>query len=184
MVEIGDADAVSMRAIATAVGVTPPAIYAHFTDKDELFQGLCDRRFAQLNEVFQEAIGSSSDPLERLMLCGRAYVRFGLENPEAYRFLMMTRSSEEAEVEPVGDEPAQGDIAFMTLVELVSACIDSGHIRPSDPLESSLIIWAMVHGLTALMITAPNHPTRQKFDWPDDIIDKMMVASMEGMAPR
>jgi AcrR family transcriptional regulator len=36
MIESGGADTVSIRAIADAVGVTPPSIYLHFPDKEAL----------------------------------------------------------------------------------------------------------------------------------------------------
>lgn len=176
MIEAGDVESVSMRAIASEVGVTPPAIYAHFTDKDALFEGICDRRFGQLNATFREAIAGSEDALERLMLCGRAYVHFGIENPEAYRFLMMTRSEED--FDESSGKHVEGQNAFMTLVALVTDCIERGYIKRMDPLDASLIIWAQVHGLTTLMITNP------KFEWADGIVDKMMDACMQGMAPR
>ncbi len=178
MLATGDVEAVSMRAIAGKVGVTPPAIYAHFTDKDDLFQGLCDRRFGQLNQIFQEAIGTGGDPLERLMSCGLAYIRFGIDNPEAYRFLMMTKNEDDFALTITNEAPSQGDMAFMTLVGLVTACIEEGEIRQMDPLDASLLIWSMVHGLTSLMITSP------KFAWSSDIVDKLMEAAMIGMAPR
>ena len=43
MIEAGSADAVSIRAIADAVGVTPPSIYLHFPDKDSLILAVCER---------------------------------------------------------------------------------------------------------------------------------------------
>ena len=36
LIETGNRDAVSIRAVAEAVGVTPPSIYLHFADKTEL----------------------------------------------------------------------------------------------------------------------------------------------------
>src|SRR5581483_12470957 len=45
LIERGSEDAVSIRAIADAVGVTPPSIYMHFADKDELFMAVCEARF-------------------------------------------------------------------------------------------------------------------------------------------
>lgn len=177
MVQAGDVDAVSMRAIANAVGVTPPAIYAHFADKDELFQAICDRRFGQLNEALN-AMDEFDDPVEGLHAGGRAYIRFGLDHPEAYRFLMATKTEEDYSETLTTDEPTQGDIAFMALVNKVAQCIEAGAIRRMDPLEGALILWSQVHGLTMLMITQPN------FEWPEDLIDKLLDASMYGLVPR
>lgn len=179
MVDAGDVESVSMRSIATSVGVTPPAIYMHFEDKDELFQAICDRRFEQLNAVFDEAISSAGDdPVDRLLRCGRAYIRFGVENPEAYRFMMLTKNADDFDHAVTTEEPTQGDIAFLKLVSMIAACLEAGAIRPMDPLEASLILWSTVHGLTTLMITSP------QYAWPPDIVDKALETSFLGLAPR
>ena len=46
LVRTGDASAVSVRAIADAVGVTPPSIYLHFADKSELLYAVGEAHFA------------------------------------------------------------------------------------------------------------------------------------------
>lgn len=167
-----------MRAIANAVGVTPPAIYAHFADKDELFQAICDRRFAQLNEAMR-IMERIEDPLEGLMAGGRAYINFGFENPEAYRFLMATKVDDDWADTWTTEEPTQGDIAFMSLVDKVGQCIETGVLRPMDPLEAALILWSSVHGLVMLMITHPNY-----VEWPDGLADKLLEAAMYGLVAR
>jgi AcrR family transcriptional regulator len=72
---------VSIRAIADAVGVTPPSIYLHFPDKESLILAVCERHFDVFDSVIEQA-GRSNDPVESLRRRGRAYVRFGVENPE------------------------------------------------------------------------------------------------------
>ena len=86
-----DLDAISMRAVACAAGVTPAAIYRHFTGRSELIFEVCERRFLELDHVVEEAAASSGDPLESLRLRGRAYVRFGLTHPEEYRIWFMSK---------------------------------------------------------------------------------------------
>src|SRR6266498_1634694 len=92
MIESGRADAVSIRAIADAVGVTPPSIYLHFPDKESLIFAVCERHFETFDSVIERAGASTDDPVESLRRRGRAYIRFGLENPEPYRILFMTRN--------------------------------------------------------------------------------------------
>src|ERR687888_1032271 len=75
LVQTGDQEAVSIRAVADAVGVTPPSIYLHFADKNELVFAVCERAFARFDAVQEEAAAQSDDPLESLMLRGRAYIR-------------------------------------------------------------------------------------------------------------
>ena len=90
IVRAGDAGAVSVRAIAAAVGVSPPAIYLHFPDKDALVFAVCERRFEEFDATLEAAGATTDDPVESLRRRGRAYVEFGVEHPEAYRVLFMT----------------------------------------------------------------------------------------------
>src|SRR5207248_11518684 len=89
LIETGSEEAVSIRRIAEAVGVTPPSIYLHFADKDELIFAVCERQFEALDRVMDEAVVGIEDPLEELYARGKAYVRFGLDHPEEYRILFM-----------------------------------------------------------------------------------------------
>lgn len=179
LLETGAEALVSMRAVAKRVGITPPAIYQHFDDKDALIGAVCDRRFKQMIQMFDEAVASADDPMSQLLEMGRAYVRFALENPEPYRVLMMTRGTKETAT-GVPSEPSAGMIAFQRLVDKVSECIEAGSIPRQDPLEASLVVWAAVHGLTALMITTPLIPTGER--WPEGIVDRLLVASVRGLA--
>ena len=173
LLQRGSQDEVSIRAIADACKCTPPAIYLHFTDKDELFLEACGRRFREFDDWVERASRHSDDPLESLRLRGEAYVRFGLENPEVYRFLMMSRRDGNI------DEPGMeaGRDAFMHLVEAVERCIRSGALGDSDPLETSLVLWSAIHGLTSLLISFPN------FAWGDidRLIERVLDVQVEGL---
>jgi AcrR family transcriptional regulator len=174
LVETGDDSAVSMRAIAQEVGVTPPAIYLHFADKDELIFEVCNARWAEFNEAIDRAGELSDDPVESLRLRGRAYIEFGLANPEHYRLLMMTKSDEaHGDIE---DLTKQGAIAFQHLVGAVASCIESGAFREMDPFMASISLWAGCHGLTSLFVTSPNFP------WPDRdaTIDALLESQLLG----
>ena len=75
LIATGDVDALSIRAVAEAVGVTPPAIYLHFSEKRELIFEVCAASFAELDRVMEEAAAGSPDPIESLLLRGRAAIR-------------------------------------------------------------------------------------------------------------
>jgi TetR/AcrR family transcriptional regulator len=58
--------AVSMREIAKAVGISPPALYNHFASKEELYQTAVSAAFADKAEALLGALNARRPPLERL----------------------------------------------------------------------------------------------------------------------
>lgn len=171
LLEAGSESAVSIQAIADGVGCTPPAIYMHFADKDALMFEVCARHF----ERFVEALASATDddedadPLEVLSSRGRAYVQYGLENPEPYRILFMQRAGESA----TGGLTLTAAESFKLLTDAVQECLDRRVFPEGDPFTVACALWASIHGLTSLMISNPDYP------WPplDDLLAVGMWAS-------
>jgi AcrR family transcriptional regulator len=165
--------------VADAVGVTPPSIYLHFSDKNDLIFAVCERHFARFDAILQAARESESDPVESLLACGRAYVRFGLENPEHYRILFMTKPEQTPESWTA--EKVMGSAAFEHWVEAVAEAIDSIDFDPRpDPVFVSISLWSIAHGITSLLLTHPNFP------WPDQdqLIEYVLRMPVEGLLPR
>jgi AcrR family transcriptional regulator len=173
LAETGDEDAVSIRAVAAAVGVTPPSIYLHFADKTALMYAVCEERFTALDREIEKAAARASDPLDEIRRRGEAYVRFGLDNPEQYRILFMGRPRP-----PLwNEERLRTASAFEHLVEAVQRAIDAGVVPTQDPVLVALGLWASVHGITSLMIAKPEFP------WPPvkQIIDHQMATYVRGL---
>jgi AcrR family transcriptional regulator len=162
LLETGSYDAVSIRAVADAVGVTPPSIYRHFADKSDLVFEACTRHFGGFESFIRQRCEGVADPVEKLAAMGRAYVEFGIANPEPYRLMFMTRP-DSVPHKFQGQMLAESG-AFELLVSCVQACIDAGRFRPGyeDVYELSIGFWARVHGLTSLLISKPGIP------WPDN----------------
>jgi AcrR family transcriptional regulator len=157
------------------VGCTPPAIYMHFADKEELFFQLCEEYFGVFAGQMREVAQSTPDPVEALRRSGEFYIRFALENPEHYRVLFMTKN-------PLPDdrpiEELAGIQAFMIVVDLVRRCIDAGSFRPGDAFSKAVVLWTAVHGLASLVMTADDFP------WPDvdALIDQMLETLIRGLS--
>jgi AcrR family transcriptional regulator len=173
--QTGDEDAVSIRAVAEAVGVTPPSIYLHFADKTALMYAVCEAHFTALDRQIEKAAARASDPLDELRRRGEAYIRFGLDNPEHYRILFMSRPR------PPGwnEERLPTAAAFQHLVEAVQRAIDAGAVPAQDPVVVAVGLWATVHGLTSLLIAKPEFP------WPPvkRLVEHLVETSVRGLAP-
>ena len=163
LVTKGSVDDVSVRAIAQAVGVTPPSIYMHFADKEALVNAVCERHFHELDRVLAHAKRGVDDPLKAVRAMGRAYVRFGLDHPEEYRILFM--SKELGSHRDMYQEKLKGLSGFNHLVTAVQGCIDHG-VFAGDAFEIACALWAGVHGVTSLLIAKPGFP------WPKKFIDR------------
>jgi AcrR family transcriptional regulator len=176
LLQTGDQNAVSIRAVAEAVGVSPPAIYLHFADKTELILAVCQRHFATLDRVLDESAAGVTDPLECLRRRGRAYVSFGLENPEVYRILFMMR--------PTASPPEwlQARMlespSFVHWMAIVEAALAGGAIRPAPARVVALGLWSAVHGLASLCIAKPDLFEADR----DALIDYLLDTLLTGIA--
>jgi AcrR family transcriptional regulator len=182
----GDESAVSIRAVAEAVGVTPPSIYLHFADRNELIFAVCEEQFRHLDEAMEQAVVGVSDPWERIERKGRAYVQFGLDNPEQYRVLFTSRP--DCTPERFTDERLVSTSAFGRLIEDLQAAGQGGPLGaartgdggPADPAVVASGLWMMVHGITSLLCAKPDFP------WPDrqQLVDHVIGTYCAGLRAR
>ena len=172
--ESGNADDVSIRAVADAVGVTPPSIYLHFADKNELLGAVVSDVFTTLDTAMLEAGAAVEGPMAKLRAFGLAYVRFALEHPEHYRIATMDPCPM-----PFVDE-VMASSAFVHFNDTVIDCIKAGIFPPGDPLPVTLELWAAAHGIASLMIAKPFLP------WGDmeEVADRALCAAALGHAAR
>jgi TetR/AcrR family transcriptional regulator len=59
-------DGVSMRDVAVAVGLTPAALYYHFSNKEQLYVDTVAYAFREVTDVLKAAIEAAPTPLEQL----------------------------------------------------------------------------------------------------------------------
>ena len=171
-----NSDAVSIRMVADAVGVTSPSIYLHFADKDALIEAVVSDVFAELDVAMMAAGAAVEHPLGKLRAYGLAYVKFAVEHPEHYRVATMERCPTEGQ--PGHLDNVLADAAFVHFMETVRACMDAGIFAKDDPLPITLQLWSAAHGIAALMIAKPFLP------WGDveATADRVLCAAALGTA--
>lgn len=148
LVETGDEDAVTVRAVAREVGCTAPAIYLHFEDREELLLAVAERYFADLDRHVGAAVDRDGDPVDCLRRGAAAYVQWGVDNPEPYRMIFMTRRDDVVS--------SVGATAFGRLVEAAERAIDAGRVAPRDPLLVATGLWSVMHGIASLAVSMPD----------------------------
>jgi len=147
-----DGESFSLRDLAKRVGVSAPALYSHFADKEELLVAVAVAGFDQLSETLQAAIGTEPDPQRKFVCMGQAYVKFGMDNPALYK-LMFSGEELPAKRFEFPELQEAGNRCFQALTGMLGEMQRSGFMRPGLPEMDGFTIWAHVHGLTSLIIT-------------------------------
>jgi AcrR family transcriptional regulator len=165
-------DGVSIRAVADAVGVTPPSIYLHFADKNDLIAAVVADVFAELDAAMLEAGARAHGPMEKLRDYGMAYVRFAVDHPEHYRLAAMDPCPR-----PDVDE-VLANSAFVHFNATVVECIEAGIFPAGDPLPITLDLWSAAHGIASLLIAKPFLPWGDR----DQAVERVLCAAALGHA--
>jgi AcrR family transcriptional regulator len=142
-------EGISARKIASAVGVSPTALYLHFHGMGDLLHALRMEGHGTLAEYLR-AVDTALPALDRLAEMGRAYHRFGLEHPQYYALMFLGTG-----VDAPGREVVQQELfTLMLLRDAVASGMAAGEIRRDlDPMVVTTALWANVHGVTALAVS-------------------------------
>jgi len=150
------AEAVTIRQLAGALGVSAMTPYRYFTDKDAILAAVRARAFDRHAQALEDARAAPAKGApERANAIGAAYVRFALENPEAYKLMFDIRQPN-AEAYPDLMRAMARSRATMTahLQDLAAAGLFDG-----DPGYVGHLYWAALHGPIMLhlsgMLEAP-----------------------------
>jgi AcrR family transcriptional regulator len=145
----------SIRNIAEKIEYSPATIYLYYKDKDELFYEIQREAFDHLHAYFQANV-LARDPVERLRELLKAYIEYGIANPDLYDLMFILRSPMKAVQE--NDFWENCHSAFQFLLDTVGAAKD--HLRFADPTNAGMILWGLGHGIISLTIRGRMKVTR------------------------
>jgi AcrR family transcriptional regulator len=140
-------EAVSMRRVAEAVGITPMAIYHHFPSRDALLNTITDREFDKLLSYMQAH--PLHGPLEdRLLAVMAAYVDYAFAQPRIFDFVF-SRPRPGARQYPK-DFRARRSPTLNLIADLLAAEMEQGSLKKENVWEVAFALWAHVHGYIML----------------------------------
>jgi AcrR family transcriptional regulator len=138
-------EAVTIRELAAAVGVSPMTPYRYFKDKDAILAAVRARAFDRHADLLESAYAAhADDPAARPAALAQAYVQFALDHPEAYKLMFDVH------------QPSAGDYPDLVRAGERSRRTMSLHMETADGGGAALpqseadfiahMYWAALHG--------------------------------------
>jgi hypothetical protein len=121
-----------------------------------------ERLLKALNRLKNGSAQEDSVPTLKKAL--RAYIEFGLRNPNDYRFAFLLRR-------PLQRRPYKVHPAFDVMRYLVGRCVEERRFRAVDVETTSQALWAAIHGITSLLIQRPTFPWVARKQLSDQVIN-------------
>ncbi|MDH5832599.1 TetR/AcrR family transcriptional regulator [Luteimonas kalidii] len=140
-------EAVSMRRVAEAVGITAMAIYRHFPNRDALLKRISDDSFNEIAHHWT-ARKSGGDPIAQLIAIQMIYLDYAIAHPHLFDHAFSVRR-EDARRFPE-DFRARRSPTLNVVHDAVVEAQDIGALRTGDAWDIAMTLWAHSHGLVAL----------------------------------
>jgi AcrR family transcriptional regulator len=135
-------EAISIKALATKLGVSQPAPYRHFVDRDALLEAATAEALRQFSAILRDAIDRPSKQ-SKLSRFAQAALDFGLRRNGIYRLMFASRTMACA---------ADGSELHTAAMETFGLLLEAfeapaiGFLRERQALK----IWAALHGVITL----------------------------------
>jgi AcrR family transcriptional regulator len=152
------ADAVTLRAVARSIGITPMAIYKHFPDRDALLEAATAAEYDRIGGYFKRANARAGKHRLRGML---GYLDYACDHPQLFRY-MFAGKRKGAFAYP-GDLESDKSPTLNLLHQVVADLMQRRILAAGDVFETSLTIWAHAHGLVALYLNERIQLPRRAF---------------------
>lgn len=154
-----EADDLSLREVARAVGVSATAVYRHFPHKDALLDALAAEGLGQLAAAQHAAAEAAGGGEQGFIATGVAYVRFALANPALFRLTFGATAARNILEAP---EHVPDAMAFLRRNAEAAAAHFGG-----DPRVIAIRAWSIAHGLATLML-------EQQVEADDTLIERVI----------
>jgi AcrR family transcriptional regulator len=157
----GGTGALSLNAIAKAMGMSGAALYRYFASRDDLLAELIVDAYQDLADVLQAAAGRGASPVARFRATAGAYRTWALAEPHRYR-LAFSSPVGSGQLEPDRVVPAaqRSMDVFLSVLSEVRGSPSGPSVSPGPPvpaggsvpasLRAQLETWHARSGASAL----------------------------------
>jgi len=151
----------TMDDVAEAAELSKGTLYLYFSSKEELYMAINLRGFVIITSLFEKAVDTGENGLNKVLRIGQAYVDFYRKYPDYFQALLFYEARELKPAE--GDSCAEacfeaGHAPQEILIGAIEEGIRDGSIRPDiDPRLTATILWGQSTGIIQLFITKGRH---------------------------
>jgi|SRR5882724_6759054 len=140
-------DAVTMRRVARACGVTAMAIYHHFPSRKAVLDAITSQEFEK-QAALMAALPATGSIENRFEIVLDRSLDFALERPQVYDYVFSQRR---AGAQRFPKDFVEGNSpTFNALANLVAEAMRTGFFRKGDVWETALTIAAQMQGMITL----------------------------------
>ncbi|MFI6584674.1 TetR/AcrR family transcriptional regulator [Embleya sp. NPDC050493] len=168
----GGPQAIVLREVARATGVSSTAAYRHFANHHELVVAVKDRGLAMLAATMRAELAEGEpcpDPgdeaLRRLRAAGLGYVRFAFAEPGLFRTIFHGVTEGERMIgrrqaaRAAGDDeghlpgtPDESEESYSLMSQALDELVALGRLPAERRKYSDVVMWSAVHGLSVLLL--------------------------------
>jgi AcrR family transcriptional regulator len=159
---------VTLRALAAELGCSPMTPYRYFDNKEAIFDAVRQASFERFADAQARAASTPGDPIDRLRSLARAYARFALEEPHAYR-IMFELDPPDASA-PEFPPPAEHR-SWTVMRNVVVEAVESGALD-GDADTLAHLFWSGTHGLVSLHLAGKLQLGRSLEDLLEPFLDR------------
>lgn len=147
-------DAVTMRQLASELGVSPMTPYRYFADKEDILAAVRTNGFNRFAQALETAYASTQGAKAKGAAVAEAYMTFAFEHPQTYKLMFDLNQPNEANYP---DLVAATHRAHATQTAYVKALVADG-VLAGDAGEIGRMFWAATHGAVGLELAGKLPP--------------------------
>ena len=148
-------EALGMRDLARAVGVSPNAAYRHFAGQRALVLTVAQEAQHRLSRAIlarMDTVPADAGPAGRLRAFGLGYIHFAVSEPGWFALTCESREP------PPGGEPPAPDAPpppHRLLLGALDAMVEAGLLTSRSRVDAEWSCWSTVHGFALLATGGP-----------------------------
>jgi len=156
-------EALSMRKLGKAVGLSQSAMYRHYRDKEALIMAVVGEGYSGIVATLESIAASSASTEDFFRKSLKGYVEWALSDPAMFRALALRDAGPAArQVNSLSPGISARRETFQILVSKLEKGMADGSVAKGDPELLAQVLWMWVFGIAARFVLEPEIPPQHR----------------------